>query len=420
MPSIEYQILLAASDIEPGREQQQKLLASISHHFDQDRLVEMAVREGVAGLLYKNLKKIGVLGYLGHEQIEKLQSFYYSAVRENLRLLHDLKEILRKLRSDFKTSDQVQGQGAGRSRKRSIHGYVSNYRRPATQPLGLRCGFETTSNQSKTPVVLLQGIHLLQQIYQDIGLRPLTDIDLWVLPQHFAVVEKALAKLGYQNDPLYPKTFKRNSTLVDVNTHILWADRIKSRRFLITAGQEDIYRNCRFMDIEGETAQCLSRADQIIYLSLHAFKHNLDRLIWLADVKNLLAQWEASDWDALANRSKELGIIHVVSYILFYLDRLFEWRLPPEARTIYKDTKMGYLENHILQKRLQGKPLPAWGPLLILPSDKGLYRRVSFILENLFPRPQVLRQIFADTPAFHAWQLYLKRARQLLIYTKNN
>ena len=49
-------------------------------------------------------------------------------------------------RSGFKTSDQVQGQGAGRSRKRSIHGYVSIYRRLATQPLGLRWGFEATSN----------------------------------------------------------------------------------------------------------------------------------------------------------------------------------------------------------------------------------------------------------------------------------
>jgi hypothetical protein len=29
----------------------------------------------------------------------------------------------------------------------SIHGYVSIYRRPATQPLGLRWGFETTSSQ---------------------------------------------------------------------------------------------------------------------------------------------------------------------------------------------------------------------------------------------------------------------------------
>ena len=56
MTPIEYQILLAASDIEPGEEQRQKLLGLLSQHFDQDRLVEMAVCEGVAGLLYKNLK----------------------------------------------------------------------------------------------------------------------------------------------------------------------------------------------------------------------------------------------------------------------------------------------------------------------------------------------------------------------------
>jgi hypothetical protein len=54
--------------------------------------------------------------------------------------------IIKASRSGFKTSDQVQVQGAGRSRKRSIHGYVSIYRRSATQPLGLRWGFETTSN----------------------------------------------------------------------------------------------------------------------------------------------------------------------------------------------------------------------------------------------------------------------------------
>jgi hypothetical protein len=49
-------------------------------------------------------------------------------------------------RSGFKTSDQVQGQGAGRSKKRSIHEYVSILKRSATQLSGARWGFETTSN----------------------------------------------------------------------------------------------------------------------------------------------------------------------------------------------------------------------------------------------------------------------------------
>jgi len=369
--SIEYQILLATSEIHPDNGQGKMLLRLITDEFDQDRLVEMAVREGVAGLLYKNLKNAGVLGYLGHRQIEKLQSFYYAAVRLNLRLLYDLKEILQEL------------------------------------------------NPSKIRVVLLQGIPLLQQIYKDVGLRPLTDIDLWLLPQNFAALEKTLMKLGYRKDPLYPKTFKRNSTLIDVNTHFLWAERIESRRFLIDADQEDIYQNCRIIDVEREPAGCLSRLDQIIYLSLHAFKHNLDRLIWLVDIKNLIKEWNAADWLALHRRSRDLGVEHIFHYILFYLDQLFELRLPAEIQVLNEDGKPGYLENRILQKRLYAKPLPGWGALLLLSLHKGFYKKIVFIFENLFPRPPVLRQIFNKASDFTDWQLYLKRALQLFGMVKN-
>jgi radical SAM superfamily enzyme YgiQ (UPF0313 family) len=81
--------------------------------------------------------------------------------------LSKVQGVFTRTRSGFKTSDQVQGQGAGRSRKRSIHGYVSIYRRPvlhlnlknqmriplsgATQPLSLRWGFETTSSDTQRP-----------------------------------------------------------------------------------------------------------------------------------------------------------------------------------------------------------------------------------------------------------------------------
>jgi hypothetical protein len=366
MRPIEYEILLAASDTNPGEGQSEKLLGLIRHHFDQDRLVEMAMREGVAGLLYKNLKKIGVLGYLGHGQIARFQSFYYSAARLNLRLLYDLKKILQKL------------------------------------------------NQSKTRVVLLQGIHLLQQIYHDLGLRPLTDIDLWVLPENFDTLEKILTKLDYRKDSVYPKTFKRNSTIIDVNTDILWADRIKSRRFIMTASQDDIYKNCGVIDIDGNQAGCLNRVDQIIYLSLHAFKHNLNRLIWLVDIKNLLMGWKASDWVRLNKRSKQLGIEHVVHYILFYLDHLFKFPLPSEARDMYENRRSGYMESIVLQRRLKGNPLPVWGSLLLLPSGKGFRKRSNFFFENLFPGVEILRQVFPESSNLKAWRLYLKRALQLV------
>ena len=197
---IEYQILLAASDVQPGDDLKDQLVGLMVKEFDQDRLVDMAIREGVAGLLYKNLKKTGVLGYLEHQHIQHLQSAYYLTVRFNLKLIHDLKEVLQQL------------------------------------------------NKKHIKVVLLQGIRLLQQIYKDIGLRPLTDIDLWILPESRDAVHEVLIRLGFEKDRLYPNTFKKGITIIDLNTHIFWADRIKSRSMLLKTSQEDLFRNCRTID----------------------------------------------------------------------------------------------------------------------------------------------------------------------------
>jgi hypothetical protein len=370
MSSIEYQILLAASRIESYEEQRQKLLGLITTHFDQDQLVEMAVREGVAGLLYKNLKKSGVLGYLKHQHIGRLQSAYYLTVRFNLKLIHDLKEVLQQL------------------------------------------------NKKNIKVVLLQGIHLLQQIYKDIGLRPLTDIDLWVLPETRHAVNGVLTGLGFEKDRLYPNIFKKASAIIDINTHIFWADRIQSRKKLINEKQEALFQNCRTIDFEGQKAYSLGRIDQIIYLSLHTIKHYADRLIWLVDLKNLLQDWQASDWELLRTRCKELGQENAVDYVMFLLTQLFDFREPIAAVASIDFNHLNKFEKMILQNRLHGKPLPAWSPMLLFTSGKGFSKKAAFIFESLFPRPEILRQVFVNTPDLKIWQLYLKRALQLVGHVK--
>jgi len=370
MRSIEYQILLAASDVQPGDDLKDKLPGLMVQEFDQGRLIDMAVREGVAGLLYKNLKKTGVFGYLEHQHIQQLQSSYYLTVRFNLKLIYDLKEVLQQL------------------------------------------------NKKNIKVVLLQGIHLLQQVYKDIGLRPLTDIDLWVLPETRDAVDEVLSGGGFEKDRLYLNIFKKGSTVIDLNTHILWADRIKSRQMLINQDQEALFKNCRTIDFEGQKAYSLSRTDQIIYLSLHAIKHYADRLIWLVDLKNLLQDWQASDWELLVTRCKELGQESAVYYIMFLLTQLFDCRAPVDARDSLDAKRLNRLERMILGNRLNGKPLPVWSPMLLFTSGKGFSKKAAFVFESLFPRPQILRQVFANTSNLKVWQLYLKRALQLVGHVK--
>ena len=162
---------------------------------DPDLLIETAIREGLAGLLYKNLLDEDAFHVLSREQGERLESFYYKTLRFNLQLIRDLRQILCRL------------------------------------------------NEKGLDVVLLQGIILLTEIYQDPGLRPMTDMDLWVRERHYPGFAAIIPDLGYQEDPLYPLTFRREQTTLDIHTGLLGADRIRTREHLFTGGQDEFTAN---------------------------------------------------------------------------------------------------------------------------------------------------------------------------------
>jgi hypothetical protein len=370
MTSIEYQILLAAGHIDPDEGQQAELAKLLAGNFDQDRLIRCARNEGMTGLLYKSLKKAGILGFLGYRQVQQLQSFYYRTVQHNLRVVSDLKQILQH------------------------------------------------SNEKGIQVVLLQGIALLERIYKDIGLRPLTDIDLWVLPEKRSVFGTLMTRLGYQQDPIYPNTYKKNQTIVDINSHILWADRIKSRKRLLFRKQHVIHDDIEILRFEGQSAGCLNGIDEVLYLSLHAFKHCVSRLIWLVDIKQSIMGWPGARWKALFDRAEELGQLNIVYDMIYLLTKLYDLKLPIDVEAMAADHDIAWLQRRTLEKRLEGRPMPAWSPLLLFTAGKGLKTRAFYVFESLFPRPAVLRQVFSSASHLKVWQLYLKRALQLVSQAK--
>jgi hypothetical protein len=365
MTSAEQKILACATELNPDSIRQKKMRRLMSLDVDVDHLISLAYREGMAGLLYKNLLKSSVLENLSHEQRERLQTLYYQTVLSNLKLIQDLKEILHLF------------------------------------------------DEKKIRVVLLQGIALLQPIYDDIGLRPLTDIDLWVLQKDYAGLINILSAQGYERDHLYPNTFRKGSTIFDLHTQIPWADRIKARKMLLAESQEHIYSETQVVQFESQEVLCLSQYDQVLFLGLHALKHNVSRLVWIADIKSLLADWKSSDWNALIDRAGELGQEKTLLYIFFLL-RIFDFQLPQEASQLLERKKLRFLEKKALEERIKRDSLPIWSPLFLISSRKGLKARFSLILETLFPRPEILRQVFPDSADRKAWELYLKRIVQLL------
>jgi len=222
MLPIEHKILTACTELDPNEDQLQKIRGCMMQNVNTDRLIDLAVREGLGGFLYKSLLKAGVLETLSPRDQQRLYTIYYLTVRHNLKLLHALNTIL--------------------------------------EPL----------NRKGIQVVLMQGISLLQQVYPDVGLRPMKNMDLWVLPKDYQSLVDALLGQGFETDALSPSTFRKGETGLDIHTHILWADRIKSRDNLLGKRQEEIFDNTVSIDSDGRKARCLSSQDQFLYLGLHA------------------------------------------------------------------------------------------------------------------------------------------------------
>lgn len=329
-----------------------------------DRMFQIAITEGIAPLLYKNLIQSDTFAALDNKNREKLQTLYFRSLHTNLRLIHAVKNIL------------------------------------------------VCVNRENMRIILLQGISLLHQVYDDIGLRPLTDIDLWVLERDAPVLKRILQKSGYEQDPLYPLTFKNGPISIDLQTHILWADRIKARQFIINTKQEDLFQKAQMIDFEGQKAYCLDPFDQIIYLGLHLLKHNAERIIWLVDIYRLMAAFDSSNWEALLVRAKELGQTKCIAYIVFLIENLLGHQLPEPARLLGRN--LNAVEKKILRQRIEKGSLPKWSTLFLLSSGKGLKKGFTFIAETLYPRPDILRQVFSDTPALNTRRLYTKRTRQLI------
>ncbi len=369
---VERQILTATCELNPDANRLEELLRLMRLDFDAERLINLALQNGVGGLLYRNIEKADSLQKLGSAHNKKLHSIYYQTARLNLKLIHDIKEVLKRL------------------------------------------------NQRNLDVVLLQGITLLDSVYADIGLRPMKDIDLWVMPDDLNELVRILESLGYEKEEFYPDTYFKGETAIDINTHILWADRVKARGLLLNVDQEDIFKNAVKIEFEDQTTLCLNPYDQVLYLSLHVIKHHAERLIWLLDIKGLVDSWSGDDWSALIARASELGLQKTVAQIIFLLELLLNFHPPIEAKRALQTISLTRAEKAMLQLRRTRDALPEWCQIVLLPSGKGLRKRAAFIFETLFPRPEILRQVFANSPHLKTWQLYWKRSLQLMGFPKSS
>jgi hypothetical protein len=303
-----------------------------AQNLDWMRLRQIARKEGVTGILYKLLRE----GDIPESVLESFRNDYQSITARNIINLSALEKL-----EDALSGENIQ-------------------------------------------VMALKGASLLNNVYHDIGMRPMGDIDLMVRPaeqERFVNISK---KLGYRVDPPLSHFLRKDKIIIDLHIHALNTDRITNRKELFPGGMDPVWDNSVPW---AEGYRWLRRpddVDNILLLSQHFMKHSFSRLIWLMDIFRLTENTDFQCRTDLSNRADYLQQRKSLSYSLYLMDRIF----------YHKSAMLGLsrLERGILEAKVSGKSTALTGPLMAMFCIHGFRKKFAFGWESLFPKKDIMKQ----------------------------
>lgn len=290
--------------------------------------------------------------------------------------------------------------------------YMSTLRRNSHIQSVLKELDETLADNDIT-CIIWKGAALINSIYPDIGLRPMDDIDLLILPNHLLKIEKILKRLGFSPRTAYPLTWYRGEIVLDLHLDVVHGDRISSRLRALPITAETLVPETRPLS-NFRRLLTLSPRDALICLAVHALKHGFSMDIWLIDAVNLLTQYPEmiSRPEKLIQRAQNLKATFPL-YILFLLletcpnnlDLGFTCRLRPK--------KFGFFPRLFVRSLINARQIPYAGEIFYLFLLDSYQQQVSFLLETMFPSRQVMRQLFPDKRFMPYWFYYPHRILSL-------
>jgi len=339
-----------------------------------DYLGALAEMEGVAGLLYKHLKTLDLFGYLPKSLIGRLENTYHQTKKHTLAILKE------------------------------------------TEDLSSR--FE----QASIAVLALQGLSLMN-IYKDPGLRPLGDADLMVKPGYKWKLRRLLLRIGFQMpDFLYPDLFNKDDIWVDIHTHILNLERIRSRQYLFPEDLAPMWvRAIPFFDKSGGLL-LLDPYDNFIALAAHALKHSYFRLIWLVDLHESLMKWSGNTdgWEGMVERVRFWQQEKVVLYALILMEKIFDLKVPLWVKYDLGINQLNILEKQVIRLKLKGFSSGELCYPLWFFNIKGTGKKLKFLKETLFPKGKIMNQIFHYKSEKGNGLIYLRRVIDMFVLVWKN
>lgn len=164
--------------------------------------------------------------------------------------------------------------------------------------------------------VLLKGPSLHEDIYEDIGQRAMSDVDLLVLGEDFEKAFHILIEDGYElKDEIKWKANDNKADFIKKNKDGFYL-RIELHKTLYPRVENWDYQ---FTPAKQEPYYKLGVEDHLVFLIYHlAYQHTFQKLHWLVDIDRYLRVFEKQiNWEIVEKKMRRLKIETAYRSVLF-------------------------------------------------------------------------------------------------------
>jgi hypothetical protein len=342
-------------------------------------VIAQAHRHNVKPLLYHRVKRLGIT--LPAEAVEELRRAYLKNATRNMLLAHEVAILLRRLQ------------------------------------------------EHSVPIILLKGVYLAEQVYEDIGLRSMSDVDLLVRAADVSCVEQALLAEGFEpstpnriigkNNSHFGYTLPALRLLLEVHWTLIGGEG-QFGTFPIEIDVAGLWARAQPLTLEDSSALALSLDDLILHLCLHTAKHAHElQLRMLCDIAEIIRKYGPDiDWEAVGARAQSWGIVRSVYLVLRLSRDLLGAAVPADWLVALRPS--GFEERYLALARelILGDAVSALAPSPVVARLWGpanLASKLAMVWRSLaLPRETLARMYPAPADSWRIWLYYPVRARDVL------
>ena len=334
-----------------------------------------AVHHNVEPLVYFHLKEKGIEKALPSDVCQQLRESYYQNSARNLRLYHELSQILERL------------------------------------------------NESHLPVIVLKGAFLAVYVYPNPALRTMTDLDILMRPGDIPTALEVLKVLGYT--PIIPPWVNSmgfhavlGAPECTASLEIHWDLTTPNDHYQIPV--DELWARAVSVEIGSSQVLALCPEHLILHLCHHAAINHLfaQGLRPLVDIDRAVRRYRDDlDWEIITSLSSAWGLQKAVSLTMLVCQQYLDTPVP---ESVFENLECAKIDPEILQDTLMQI---SSGPEVIEPPPTGLFkvqaekrmiRKVMLFLQYVFLLPQPPYQLPDERPKLLTGYYVFRRLMYLM------